>query len=426
MSDPAAVSPATPPAAAGTTTPVTVRSTAGVGVTSLVAAGAGYLVLVLAARTLTTADNADFLRYWSLLFFLFGTLGGLQSEVTRSVHVATTEGTTAHGSHVLTFGLGVGAALAALVAVTAPLWAPSVLSPAPVVLASVVVVGVLAFAGHASAAGTLAGSGRWTMFSGLVGAEAVVRLLLVTVAALLGGGVVGLAAASAGAAATWVLASALPEVRGALRRRTGTPLRQMVRTTRLALLGAASNAALVVGFTVLLSATTDERVFRASAPLVMAITLTRAPLLVPLGAYQGVAITYVLRHRGDGLRPLARIAAAVVGLGVVVAGLAALLGPWLMATVLGQDYRVAGLLLFELTLAAAGLALLTLTGAAALAVRAHGAFSLGWLAATVAAALLLLLPAPIDTRAVLSLAVGPLLGVLVHVVAVRRAFAGRR
>jgi O-antigen/teichoic acid export membrane protein len=192
------------------------------------------------------------------------------------------------------------------------------------------------------------------------------------------------------------------------------------------LLGAASSAALVVGFAVLLSATTEEAVYRASAPLLMAIQLTRAPLLVPLGAYQGVAITYVLRHRDDGLRPLARIAGAVVGLGVVAACLAALLGPWLMATVLGEGYRVDALLLFALTLAAAGLALLTLTGAAALAVNAHRAFSAGWLSATAAATLLLLVPASIETRAVLSLAVGPVLGILVHVVAVRRAFAGRR
>jgi hypothetical protein len=97
-----------------------------------------------------------------------------------------------------------------------------------------------------------------------------------------------------------------------------------------------------------------------------------------------------------------------------------------MATVLGEAYRVDALLLFALTLAAAGLALLTLTGAAALAVNAHRAFSAGWLSATAAATLLLLVPASIETRAVLSLAVGPVLGILVHVVAVRRAFAGRR
>lgn len=409
------------------------RGTAGVGIASLVAAGAGYLVLLITARTLSKADNADFLTFWSLLFFLFGTLGGLQSEVTRAVHESGVAGRERAGTEppraarVLAVAGVVGLALAAVTAASAPLWAPSVLTPAPLALTCLVVVGALAFAGHAGTAGSLAGSGHWTAFSGLVGAEATVRLVLVGVAAALGAGVVGLAAATAAAAGTWlVVTAAVPAVRAAAGRRTGAPLAAMVRPTALAMLGAASNAALVVGFTVLLRATTDDRVFDAAAPLILAIQLTRAPLLIPLGAYQGMAITYVLRHRDRGLAPLVRIAGAVVAVGVVAAGLAAAVGPWLMATLFGASYRVDGLILFELTLAAAVLALLTLTGAAAIAVRAHGAFSLGWVAATVAAAACLLLPASIETRAVLGLAVGPLVGVVVHAVAVRRAFAARR
>lgn len=409
------------------------RGTAGVGIASLVAAGAGYLVLLIAARTLTKAENADFLTFWSLLFFLFGTLGGLQSEVTRAVHESSVAGRQRAGAEpprparVLALAGVVGLGLAAVTAASAPLWAPSVLTPAPLALTCLVVVGALAFAGHAGTAGSLAGSGRWTTFSGLVGAEATVRLVLVAVAAALGAGVVGLAAATAAAAGTWlVVSAAVPAVRAAVGRRTGAPLTAMVRPTALAMLGAASNAALVVGFTVLLRATTDDHVFDAAAPLILAIQLTRAPLLIPLGAYQGMAITYVLRHRGRGLAPLVRIAGAVVAVGVVAAGLAAAVGPWLMTTLFGPTYHVDGLVLFELTLAAAVLALLTLTGAAAIAVRAHGAFSLGWVAATVAAAGCLLLPASIETRAVLGLAVGPLIGVVVHAVAVRRAFTARR
>lgn len=410
------------------------RGTAGVGIASLVAAGAGYLVLLIAARTLTKPENADFLTFWSLLFFLFGTLGGLQSEVTRAVHEsghARGGGTAAvdrpRDTRALTLAGLVGLALAVVTAASAPLWAPSVLTPAPLALTCLVVVGALAFAGHAGTAGSLAGSGRWSTFSGLVGAEATARLVLVAVAAALGAGVVGLAAATAAAAGTWlIVTAAVPAVRAAAGRRTGAPLAAMVRPTALAMLGAASNAALVVGFTVLLRATTDDHVFDAAAPLILAIQLTRAPLLIPLGAYQGMAITYVLRHRDRGLAPLVRIAGGVVAVGVVAAGLAAAVGPWLMATLFGASYRVDALVLFELTLAAAVLALLTLTGAAAIAVRAHGAFSLGWVAATVAAAGCLLLPASIETRAVLGLAVGPLIGVAVHAVAVRRAFAARR
>lgn len=423
-----------PETAGGTPPAAGARGTAGVGVASLISAGAGYLVLLIAARTLSEPDNARFLLFWSLLFFLFGTLGGLQSEVTRSVHHSgggrlpeTAGAGRPHNARPLVLAGIVGLALAGLTAATAPLWAPSMLTPAPLALTCLATVGALAFAGHAGTAGSLAGSGRWTAFSGLVGAEATVRLVLVAAAAALGAGVVGLAAATAGAAATWlILVVAVPQVRETVGTRTGAPLARMARPTALAVLGAASNAALVVGFTFLLAATTDPVVYETAAPLVLAIQLTRAPLLIPLGAYQGMAITYVLRHRDRGLAPLVRIAGGVVAVGVVAAGLAAAVGPWLMATLFGPSYRVDGLVLFELTLAAAVLALLTLTGAAAIAVRAHGAFSLGWVAATVAAAGCLLLPAPIETRAVLGLAIGPLVGVVVHAVAVRRAFAARR
>lgn len=402
--------------------PARARGTAGVGIASLVAAAAGYVVLVVTAHTLSEADNADFLTFWSLLFFLFGTLGGLQAEVTRAVHVTLDAGGQQRGARVPMLGLAAGVAVGALVAVTAPLWWRSVLAPAPVLLTLVVVVGVVAFAGHSSVAGSLAGAGRWTAFAGLVSAEASVRLALVGAAALLGADVVGLAAATAAAAGTWILLTAAPVVREALQRRTGAPFALTARPTALAMLGAASNSALVVGFTVLLRLTTDDATFATAAPLILAIQLTRAPLLVPLGAYQGMAITYVLRHRSDGLAPLLRIAGGVLATGVVAAGLAAAVGPWVIATFLPDSYRVGGLLLFELTLAAALLALLTLTGAASLAVGRHVAFSAGWVAATAAAASCLLLPLAIEPRAVLGLAVGPLVGIGVHAWAVHRAF----
>jgi O-antigen/teichoic acid export membrane protein len=50
---------------------ITARSAAVVGLASVLAAMSGYLILVIAARTLGPARNADFLVYWALLFGLF-------------------------------------------------------------------------------------------------------------------------------------------------------------------------------------------------------------------------------------------------------------------------------------------------------------------------------------------------------------------
>lgn len=402
----------------------------GVGVASLVAAAAGYLVLLVAARVLDPADNADFLAFWGLLFFCFGVLGGLQNETTRAVHVtldgAGPAGGPVAGPRVLRAGLLVGGVAAAVLLGTGPLWARAVLGPDPWLLLVVVAVSVVAFSGHAAIAGALAGGGSWPTYARLVGAESVVRLVLTAGAAAAGLAGAGMAAGAGLAAATWLGFSAAPAVRAARTRRAGMPGRAFAAGTAQAMAGTAASAALVVGFPVLLRVTTPAEAYAQAAPLLMAVQLTRAPLLIPLNAYQGVAITHFLAHRERGARPLVLIGGAVVAVGAVGAAAAALVGPWLMAAVLGPAYRVPGGVLAGLTASAVALGLLTLTGAAVLALGRHRAYAAGWVVATVVSAAVLLAPGPLELRAVLSLACGPLVGVLVHAAAVRRATAGRR
>ena len=56
------------------------------------AAIAGYLVLVLTARHLDAAENADFLVFWAALFSVFGVLVGIATETTRAVFAAESDG----------------------------------------------------------------------------------------------------------------------------------------------------------------------------------------------------------------------------------------------------------------------------------------------------------------------------------------------
>ncbi|MGZ8819371.1 MAG: hypothetical protein ACXWZR_18715, partial [Mycobacterium sp.] len=71
---------------------------------------------------------------------------------------------------------------------------------------------------------------------------------------------------------------------------------------------------------------------------------------------------------------------------------------------------------------AIAIALLTLTGAATVAAALHRAYSLGWVSATVASTALLLLPLDLETRTVVALLCGPLVGIAVHL----GALAGAR
>jgi O-antigen/teichoic acid export membrane protein len=419
---------------------------AGVGLASVLAAGSGMVVFVVASKVLDKAENAEFLVFWGLLFFLFGTLGGLQSEVTRATHVARTTGrgaadrtaatagaerpatTTQPGPRVLPMALVVGAVLAAVVLLTAPLWASRTFGAHPWASVAVVACAVIAFAGHSAMAGSLAGQGSWSVYSRVVCAEALMRLVLVAAVAISAVAPVTLwlRVAAGAAAATWLLMSLAPAVRRAWGERADEGPRAFASASAQAMAGTASSAALVVGFPVLLRATTPTDVFAAAAPLLLAVQLTRAPLLIPLTAYQGMAITYVLRHRERGARPLVRVFALVAAVGAAAAVAAALVGPWLMTLIFGPGYRVDGAVLGGLTLSAVLLALLTLTGAATIALGGHRAYAAGWVLATVVCAAALLLPGELAARVVLSLALGPATGLVVHVAHVRRALKARR
>ena len=155
--------------------------------------------------------------------------------------------------------------------------------------------------------------------------------------------------------------------------------------------------------------------------MILAVTLTRAPLLVPLTAMQGNLIAHFVDERTDRLRALIAPACIIAGIGAVGVLAAGLLGPWLLRVGFGSQYDAGSALLAWLTGAAVAIAMLTLTGAATVAAALHRAYSLGWVAATVASGLLLLLPLPLQTRTVVALLCGPLVGIAVHLVALARA-----
>jgi hypothetical protein len=183
---------------------------------------------------------------------------------------------------------------------------------------------------------------------------------------------------------------------------------------------AGASAILVMGFPVLLKATSSD-LGATGGVVILAVTLTRAPLLVPLTAMQGNLIAHFVDQRTERLRALVGPAAVVTGLGLLGVLLAGLFGPWLLREGFGTEYRADGALLAWLTAAAVAIALLTLTGAAAVAAALHRAYSAGWVSATVASALLLLLPLGLQTRTVIALLCGPLVGIAVHLAALARA-----
>lgn len=387
------------------------RTTSPVLVAALVSAVAGYVVLVLAARALDPAANARFLVFWGAMFAVFGTLIGITTETTRTVFAGRDD--RAAGARLVPVTLSVGGVIATVVGLSGPLWAPELFGDDWPVLLAAMVVGVVLFVVHATLGGAAAGLAEWRTYSTLVGLESVVRLVLCAVVVAVGAHANALAWAVAGACGTWVLLSAVsPGLRRLWGVRADVAPRGLVRRLATACTASGVSALLLVGYPVLLAATTPDAVFAGAAPLLLAVSLCRAPLLVPLGAYQNVVVTRVAAHGVSALPP---VLAGLAGLTVVGALAAWPIGPWALRVV-NPDYHLDGPVFAGLVLGAGLVALLTITGAAAVALDHHGVYLAGWVAATLTAIVTLLVPWGLEARVVASLLTGPAVGVAVHLV----------
>ncbi|MBD3926653.1 hypothetical protein IEZ26_18690 [Nocardioides cavernae] len=395
------------------------RGAASVVLAAAVISGlAGYVVLVLVARHLTPAANAEFLVFWGALFGVFGVVIGIATETTRAVHSAA-GARTVTGARVLPEVALLAALVAVVLGGTGFVWAPRVLGSEWPQLLAALLVGTVLFASHCLVAGTAAGRGDWTTYALLVGAESVSRLVLVAAAALAGALVGGLAWAVSLACGAWFLVSLLPaaRTRGAWRATGDVPRAGLRRRLVAACTASGASALLLVGFPVLLRLTTPDDVFAGAAPLILAVSLSRAPLLVPLNAYQNVLVTKVASYGFGAMRNTMGLLVAATVMG---AGAAALLGPAALR-VINPDYHVAGQVFGLLVLAAGLVGSLMLTGAASIALDHHAVYVVGYVAATAVSTFLLLLPLTLETRVVVALIVGPLAGIGVHL-----AFGARR
>lgn len=382
---------------------------------------AGYAVLLITANSLSPADNARFLVFWGVLFAVYGTLIGTTTEGTRSVFSATAKALPIEassqrqhraGALVVPVGAGIGIVMMLTLLLTGLLWAPRVLGEAWKEQLLLLAIGSALFGIHSSLAGVLAGRRDLTAYSALVVNEILTRLVLVIGVAFAGFGLGGYAAASSLAAGSWLLLClSWPTFRGAWRVRGDVDLRGQILRNLAAMAASGASAVLMVGFPLLVRVTSSDAVLAGAAPLMLAVSLTRAPLLVPLGAYQNLVVTQVGARGWSALRvPMALIAGAVV----VGAAFAFAFGPWALDLVRDgytiERWTFAGLLV------AAGLAaIITLTGAATIAMSRHRAYLLGWAVATVVVLGLLALPLDLEVRTVLALIVGPAVGAAIHV-----------
>lgn len=407
--------------AAAPTGPIARSSVARVGSATVLTALCGYAVVYLAARDLAPAGFSVFAVFWGAFGLVTGAANGLLQETTREVRaVRCTQIAAGPRTRPLRVAGLVGLVAAVAIGGSAPLWSAHVFAAARWLSVGLLSVGLAGFCLHATLLGMLAGANRWTQYGALMVTDAVIRVAVAVATFVIGWGLVGFLWATVAGAVAWLIMLAVsPTAQAAARLLTPGDAATFLRGAAHSITAAGASAILVMGFPVLLKATSSELGAQGGV-VILAVTLTRAPLLVPLTAMQGNLIAHFVDARTERLRALvapAMLIGAVGAVGVLAAGL---VGPWLLRVGFGPDYQAGGALLAWLTAAAVAIAMLTLTGAGAVAAALHRAYAVGWVGATVAATSLLLVPLPLQTRTVVALLCGPLVGIGVHLAALAR------
>lgn len=393
------------------------------------AAISGYVVLLLAGRQLGASGYAAFTVYWGLFFTFVGITNGLMQESTRAVSAeeaaqlapgsAGSGARAARPGHVTRPALVaavVGLAMAALIAVTSPLWASRVLEGHEVIGVAVLAISVWTVAVQSTLWGLAAGRGRWLLYACGMTADAALRLIVAVWAVIAGYGIIAFVFATVAGAVSWVLLTGTSSGRVTLGRRVHEAPRVFVRRSLQAMAASAATSVLIVGFPVLLAGTESSDLGDTGGSLLFAVTVTRAPLLTPLTSFQSAIIVYFVERRAALLRALAVPLGAVSAVGAVGAALAWWIGPPLIRLV-GEGFDMSGGALAALVGGAVSTAALMLTGCATLASDQHRAYATGWWAATGTAIVILLLPMGITSGTVTALVVGPLVGIVVHLTA---------
>ncbi len=403
--------------------PITRGSVARVGIATAVTGLCGYAVIYLAARNLAPIGFSVFGVFWGAFGLVTGAAFGLLQETTREVRSMQYLDVLPDGGriHPLRAAALVGVAAAVVIAGSAPLWSGRMFVEARWLSVGLLSVGLAGFCLHATLMGMLAGMNRWTQYGALMVTDAVIRVAVAAGTFVVGWGLAGfLWATVAGSVAWLIMLAASPTTRVTARLLTPGSTATFLRGAAHSITAAGASAILVMGFPVLLKLTSDE-LGAGGGVVILAVTLTRAPLLVPLTAMQGNLIAHFVDESTHRIRALLSPGAVIGGIGAIGVTAAGVVGPWLLRALFGAQYQASGALLAWLTAAAVAIAMLTLTGAAAVAAALHRAYSLGWVGATVASGLLLLLPTPLETRTVVALLCGPLIGIGVHLAALARS-----
>ncbi|MFF9563396.1 lipopolysaccharide biosynthesis protein [Leifsonia sp. NPDC014704] len=393
---------------------------------------AGYVVTWRVYTGAGAAGYGVFSVFWSALFLVVGVLFGLQQEATRATahtereRAANTERhATASTVHTPSTSLWIFAAAAALlvgllVLATSPLWAVPSLGAQNAGLAWFVAAGAALNCVVAAASGVMAGSGMWRQLAATVALDGILRVVGVTAVLSVTHDIVPLAIAVIAPFPLSLAIVFLSAPRALVANaRVAITARELVVNTGRTMLAASATAVLINGFPLVLSFFAGPDNHAELGSLVLAVTLTRAPILVPLTALSSFLVSRFSHHPERTGRTVASLLLLIAAVIAVLCAAAWLWGEPVMRFVFGPQFDLDAGVLAALIASSGLIGGLFVSGSAVLARNLHGLYAGGWVAASLVTLALLFLPLPLPQRAALALAAGPAVGLVTHLVALR-------
>lgn len=386
---------------------------------TVVAGALGYLIQAIVPAFTTAGDYVAFTVFWSAVYLVVAAIAGIQQEVTRA---ARPRGDGPSGRRdLLWFGVAAATVFALAVVATSWLWAPAALGPAAASLIAPLAVAAAAYALIATLSGVFYGARRWRAAAGLTVSDAGLRLLTTVLALALGAGIVGLGwAVAVPFALAVVLMWFLSGRRAVDDVALDVTLGGLVRNSASTVGGSLATGVMISGLPLLLGITAQGLGKSTLAALILVITLTRAPLVVPLLALQSYLVVTFRDAPQLAARRTLTWGAALLGATAVLAVAGASIGPWIVDLLYSGRFDLPAPV-YAGVIAGAGLtAALCLTGAGALAAGHHGIYVGGWGTAS-GALLVALFAVPAGIWPVVGAIAGaPVIGIAVHLTALRR------
>ena len=400
---------------------------------------AGYLVQVLVPLWIDDPSQyVQFGVFWSITFLCVSMISGMQQEVTRAVSLRHPTPASKPGESLIAntyndstarlvkAGLVLALGVLGLSAMVGVFGSETVFTGDPWALAAALAVALLGYVVVALLSGVFYGLEHYGAAAMTTGVDAVFRLVTVLIPGALG---LGLVAVSFGVGIPFALTALVMWFFVARRLRDGFTVDvgtgRLLRNGLQTMLAALATGVLMSGLPAVLSASALRTDVELLASIVLALSLTRAPLVVPVLALQSYLVVQYQRHaERAGSRALVVAVFVVLATGLL-AGAAAVVGPWVLKLVYAPDLVLSGELLALVVISGGSTAVLASIAPLLLARGLHTHYLLSWIISVVATVVSLILVGSSAVGVLWAIALAPVLG-WVYVIVAARFTGGRK